>query len=262
MVESSSEDEGPKPLEEIELKKQQSARKRSRGSNKRRFEEQLFMSRIPSSDMYERSYMHRAPVTHTAVSTVCDFIMTASSDGQLKFWKIMNQGIEFVKTFQAHLCPLSSLTVSVDERTVCTAASDKIIKVFDIKSFDMICLLPIEAEPSCVMWMRAGAREIIMVADSCCPCIRAYDYEQGGVPIATINMHSAPVTAMAYNKVCQAVVSIDSRGIIEYWAHKADNKFSALENGVVRFNYKVDTDLFQLCKSKTTALGISMSRYV
>ncbi len=32
-----------------------------------------------------------------------DFIVTASSDGHVKFWKKLEDGIEFVKHFRAHL---------------------------------------------------------------------------------------------------------------------------------------------------------------
>ncbi len=36
--------------------------------------------------MYERSYMHRDTVTHTVVSKQ-QFVITASVDGHVKFWK-------------------------------------------------------------------------------------------------------------------------------------------------------------------------------
>lgn len=52
--------------------------------------------------MYERSYMHRDNVTHTAVSRK-DFIITASKDGHVKFWKKKPEGVEFVKHFRAHV---------------------------------------------------------------------------------------------------------------------------------------------------------------
>ena len=42
---------------------------------------------LPSAKQYERSYMHREPVSHVLVSTKYDFIFTASTDGHLKFWR-------------------------------------------------------------------------------------------------------------------------------------------------------------------------------
>lgn len=74
--------------------------------------------------MYERSYMHRDIITQTvctrssslpsrlvrAVCATCctmycrtDFLVTASVDGHVKFWKKQEQGVEFVKHFRAHL---------------------------------------------------------------------------------------------------------------------------------------------------------------
>jgi hypothetical protein len=94
----------------------------------------LYASYLPSSDYYERSYMHRDILTHLIVTTT-DFLITASQDGHIKFWKILtpdyikqqqqtaanyapnktndekdsntnsliNGPIEFVKHFRAHL---------------------------------------------------------------------------------------------------------------------------------------------------------------
>lgn len=63
--------------------------------------------------MYERSYMHRDVVTH-AVMTPCgtDFLVTASTDGHIKFWKKMPEGVEFVKHYHSHLEPIHDLAVS------------------------------------------------------------------------------------------------------------------------------------------------------
>ena len=64
--------------------------------------EEVYLSALPTSTMYEKSYMHRDVVTHTAVAST-EFIITASCDGQLKFWKKMPIGVEFVKEYRAHL---------------------------------------------------------------------------------------------------------------------------------------------------------------
>lgn len=47
--------------------------------------------------------MHRDVITHVVV-TKTDFVVTASIDGHVKFWKKMEEGIEFVKHFRSHLC--------------------------------------------------------------------------------------------------------------------------------------------------------------
>lgn len=98
----------------------------------------LYASYLPSSDFYEKSYMHRDVLTHLIVTST-DFLISGSQDGHIKFWKIltpdyikqqqqtaaaaqqnsknneenesnsMNTGpIEFVKHFRAHLGQFSS----------------------------------------------------------------------------------------------------------------------------------------------------------
>lgn len=55
--------------------------------------------------------MHRDVVTHVAVSAA-EFLITASADGHLKFWKKKPSGIEFAKHFRSHLGPIQGLAVS------------------------------------------------------------------------------------------------------------------------------------------------------
>lgn len=68
--------------------------------------EQLYLDVLPNCEMYEKSYMHRGTVTDVIV-TCNDFIITASTDGQVKFWKKAPAAIEFVKHFRAHLEPIT-----------------------------------------------------------------------------------------------------------------------------------------------------------
>ena len=62
--------------------------------------EKVFLDQIPTSDLYEFSYMHRDIVTHIGVAKSCEFIISASVDGHVKFWKKMQNNIEFVKHYQ------------------------------------------------------------------------------------------------------------------------------------------------------------------
>jgi peptidylprolyl isomerase domain and WD repeat-containing protein 1 len=63
--------------------------------------EKLYLDLLPSAELYERSYMHRDVLSHIVVSKT-DFIITASVDGHVKFWKKQPLGIEFVKHFLSH----------------------------------------------------------------------------------------------------------------------------------------------------------------
>lgn len=83
---------------------------------------------LPNSEMYERSFMHRDHVTHVIV-TASDFVVTGSRDGQVKFWKKMQKGIEFVKHFRAHLAPIACMSDTADGTLLATTAADKAYKV-------------------------------------------------------------------------------------------------------------------------------------
>lgn len=64
--------------------------------------EKLYLENLPCAESYERSYMHRDVISHCVV-TATDFVVTASVDGHIKFWKKTDKGIEFVKHFRSHL---------------------------------------------------------------------------------------------------------------------------------------------------------------
>ncbi len=82
--------------------------------------------------MYEKSYMHREVVTHVCMTPGTDFLVTASRDGHVKFWKKMPEGIEFVKHFHAHLGAINALAASKDGLRVCTTGADKAVKFFEV----------------------------------------------------------------------------------------------------------------------------------
>lgn len=52
----------------------------------------LALSMLPSAAMYERSFMHRDVLSHVVVLPATHFVITASIDGHLKFWKKMVRG--------------------------------------------------------------------------------------------------------------------------------------------------------------------------
>lgn len=62
----------------------------------------MYLERLPTQPRYEKSFSHPDVVSHVLV-TKTDFVITASVDGHIKFWKKTADGIEFIKRFQAHL---------------------------------------------------------------------------------------------------------------------------------------------------------------
>lgn len=97
--------------------------------------------------MYEKSYMHRKPVTHVGVASATDFILTASQDGHIKFWKKNPKGIEWVKHISAHLGfkqkafwlislgPIIDLAVTSDGLYAASISTDGFLKIYDVIAY-------------------------------------------------------------------------------------------------------------------------------
>mmetsp|Transcript_23026 Transcript_23026/g.38101 ORF Transcript_23026/g.38101 Transcript_23026/m.38101 type:complete len:617 (-) Transcript_23026:553-2403(-) len=227
------------------------------GSSLHRSGMRLALSALPSAEMYEKSYMHRDSVTHLLV-TRSDFIITASRDGQLKFWKKMQTGIEFIKHFRAHLAPFAGIAISADGGLLATTASDRGLKVFDVLSFDMINWVKLDFTPGVCEWVsgKMAARAVLAVADAESADVRLYDaVSNDGTVLRTLRVHGAPVVVMKLNENKGAIISADSRGVIEYWSNSDEH---ALPTNV-SFRYKTDTDLYEIakCRANPTSLSIS-----
>lgn len=222
------------------------------------------LARLPSSEMYERSYMHRDWVTHVVV-TRTDFVVTASRDGQLKFWKKMPTGIEFVKHFKAHMAPFAGLAASPDGSFLASTSSDRGLKVFDVLSFDMIAWIKLDFVPGCCEWIGgsgsgaqadAGSKTLLAVADAQGPEVRLFDAAAGdGAPRHVLKLHASPVLLLKYNPSHGAVVSADARGVIEYWA--CSHPFQLPKSAA--FQFKTETDLYALAKAKARPTALTVS---
>ncbi|XP_060805689.1 peptidylprolyl isomerase domain and WD repeat-containing protein 1 [Amyelois transitella] len=221
--------------------------------------ESMYIENLPSSETYEHSYMHRDVVTHIAV-TKTDFVITASQDGHLKFWKKQDEGIEFVKHFRCHLAPISDISVNSTGTLLCTASPEKTVKVFDVVNFDMINMISIEFEPHCTEWVHSAGDPIsaLAVSERNSNKIHIFDGTQvSGTPMHTFEMlHQSTVATIKYNQVYETAVSVDKAGIVEYWTGpKHEYKFPK----VVKFDSKLDTDLFDFVKNKTYPSALAFS---
>lgn len=218
----------------------------------------LFCS-LPNSEAYEKSYMHRDQISFL-VCTKTDFIVTASCDGHVKFWKKVEDGIEFVKHFRAHLSPITSLSVNVMGSLLCTSSMDKSVKIFDVINFDMINMLKLDFVPGTTAWIYSAGDTIpcIAVSDAATSCIKVFDAHGTNTPIHVMDkLHTKPVSVICYNPVFETVISVDKAGILEYWqGHKHNYNFPSK---VVQFDSKLDTGLYEFAKNKTIVTGLTVS---
>ncbi|XP_038211640.1 peptidylprolyl isomerase domain and WD repeat-containing protein 1 [Zerene cesonia] len=220
--------------------------------------ESLYLENLPLSETYERSYMHRDVITHIIV-TKTDFVITASQDGHLKFWKKQEEGIEFVKHFRCHLAPISHMSANSTGSLLCTASPEKTVKVFDVINFDMINMISIEFEPYCTEWVHSAGDPIsaLAISEKNSNKIHIFDGTQTtSTPLHTFSLHQKDVVTIKYNPVFETAVSVDKAGIVEYWTGPK-HEYEFPKN--VRFTSKLDTDLFDFLKNKTypTALAFS-----
>ncbi|KFM27726.1 Peptidylprolyl isomerase domain and WD repeat-containing protein 1 [Auxenochlorella protothecoides] len=221
--------------------------------------EAQYLASLPLASTYERSYMHRDTVTAVAVARGTDFFLTASADGVLKFWKKLARGVEFAKQYRAHVGPITALAVSADGSLAATASTDASVKVFDIGSFDMIAMLRLPFVPGAIEWafQRGIPVARLAVSDLATPAIAVFDARSGGdEELGRVTLHSSPVTAMKFSPEQGAVISADAAGMVEYW----DPGTLASPATGLRFDFKLDTDLYALARAGTTALSLAVAR--
>ncbi|KAI4870426.1 hypothetical protein F4820DRAFT_255469 [Hypoxylon rubiginosum] len=219
--------------------------------------EKLYIEALPKSARYSRSLMHKEQLSFVNV-TRSDFIITTSVDGVVKFWKKIGEGIEFVKEFKAHQGDVRSVSVSYDGRSFATAGADKTIKIFDVVTFDLLAMLPLDYAPKCICWVhkRGASLPLLAVSDESKPLIYVYDGRgENQTPIHTIKgLHRSPVSIMAFNDAYDCVVSADDSGMLEYWSPNAN--YEKPENV---FQYKSATNLFEFKKAKSTPVSLTIS---
>jgi len=219
--------------------------------------EQVFLDNLPMGVNYERSFMHRDVVTHVMV-TPTDFVITASQDGHIKFWKKMEVGVEFVKHFRAHMGAINGAAFNATGSLLATCGDDKAVKVFDVINFDMINILKLDYVPSCLSWIHKAGDAIpeVAVADAASPLIHVYDGKGSSEPLKTLKIHSKPVACIVFSHQADIVISADEGGMVEYWTG-ASSDYAFPRN--VTFESKVETDLYEFCKNKTSVLNMTVS---
>ncbi len=125
---SEDSDYGPAPasLEDTSLPESEACKRPARAGALRTLPfESLYLERLPNASQYEKSYMHRDVVTRVCVTPITGFIVTASQEGGVKFWKKMSESIEFIKYFQAHIGSINALVCTPDGQKILTTSSDR-----------------------------------------------------------------------------------------------------------------------------------------
>ncbi|NWR43221.1 PPWD1 protein, partial [Regulus satrapa] len=215
--------------------------------------EHVYLENLPSASMYERSYMHRDVITHVAC-TKTDFIITASHDGHVKFWKKIEEGIEFVKHFRSHLGEKLLFLISSTSLFPLGCSLFFEERVQRDREIPLLHYHPGQCE-----WVYCPGDAISSVATSekSTGKIFIYDGRGNNQPLHVYDkLHMSPLTQIRLNPVYKVVVSSDKSGMIEYWTG-TPHEYKFPKN--VNWEYKTDTDLYEFAKCKAYPSSISFS---
>ena len=191
-----------------------------------------FLDQLPDQEMYYLSFMHKCPVDFLASSPVNDFFMTMSEDGIMKFWHRTKNDIEAVKTIPSGSSHFSSYSVSQDGLLIATAAKQT-ITVFDVRAFDkrtqfqfsypgkvILCFLNNHDSPTYELALSFSSQNDILIINP----LEFVDAQSDPTIIRRISeIHTSPITAMAWIDSRQICVSIDQRGDIQFWDANGDS---------------------------------------
>lgn len=254
------------------------------------------LEEIPSSSHYQVSFMHKATVAHLLSSTKYGYVITACDEGIVKFWKRTstvidsqkgnanatassdkaNQSatpcLEFVKSFTAHIGPLSALCIDGSNDTIASIGKDDgLIKFYDVSTFDAKSMIKtntkVPAFGEAATFLEGNSKDLFLAIS------HASDGDISIYSVATLNLvqtlslHSKPVTALCYNSQHKCCISGDEMGILEIWdttQGPVDGQMvgahCSITNNKLEFPSKLKTDLYKLAKKKTRPRCISISK--
>merc|ERR1711936_829714 len=123
----------------------------------------------------------------------------------------------------------------------------------------MCNMITFDFEPSICQWIfKSGdPANAVAVAEKDSHWIRVFDGKGAKDPLKVIEfIHRKPVCAMTYNVVFETVISADVSGMIEFWMGP---KHLYESPTCVKFEYKTDTDLYEVAKCKAHCTNLSVS---
>ncbi len=191
--------------------------------------------------------MHKDQLAFVTFTPFTEFLITASIDGQVSFWKKVASGdLEFVKEFKAHNGEIRSVSVSWDGRNFASAGADGSIKIWDVVTFDLVAVVSVEKSPGVVCWChrRGASVPLLAVGNVVDGEIAVFDGRgESQEPLHIVKgLHRRPVVAMGFNAEHDCIISADEGGMVEYWRpsgnyEKPDNVF-AMKSSTNLFEFK------------------------
>jgi peptidylprolyl isomerase domain and WD repeat-containing protein 1 len=215
---------------------------------------------IPSSSHYHVSWMHAKTLIAVVTSIKHGYVVSASHDGTVKFWKRLQVDaedtgaseqqqqqqqqqqqhqqpcLEFVKSFTAHAAgTVQALAMDDKGDMCCSVGSDGLLKFYEVSTFDATAMIQTRHKlGTACAWLTATSRAARAVAVSAADSGSIYIYAPdsvasvGGGLVQTVTLHGARsiVTALAHNAQHHCMISTDDKGIVEVWDCHASSSSS------------------------------------
>ena len=254
---------------EQKKKKEEEKEEESRNSKRPRLSSSALWD-VPTTVHYRISYMHRQVVTKVVTSLKHGYVITASDDGIVKFWKRQpadssseSTCLEFVKSFTAHIGSVLALAVSHDGGdTAASFGEDNCIKLYDVSAFDVTGMIKAKDGTSfgCHASFVGQDQSLLAISTDANSILLYSTITLSPDPIKTIQLHASPITAMAYNSKYKCMISADLKGILEVWDCTIEKVGSppTRENGIA-YSSKIDTQLYELMRKKTFCIALAVS---
>ena len=257
------------------------------GETRKRPRKEVKLWDVPLSRNYAISLMHRETVSHAVTSTKHGYVLTASADGVVKFWKrqavssasaeskeeeetaalaaaaaakkqgmdsVVTPYLEFVKSFTAHVGATLALCMAPNGDTACSVGSDNIIKVYDIATFDVTGMMKVSFAN--IRGPAVMTNDWLAVVNASNQDILLFSYATLSLePIHTLSLHAQRITAMVLNHQHGCVLSADASGTLELW--NTTDFASSVSN--TSYRSKTETDYYTLLQKKTHAVALACS---
>lgn len=114
------------------------------------------------------------------------------------------------------LGPITKIAVNTEGTLLCSASTDKALKIFDVLNFDMINMMRLDYTPNQVEWVHSPGDAIhtLAVSDADSPKIYIYDGRSTNQPMIVLEkIHTKPMVLMKYNPKFDVTISVDKTGI-------------------------------------------------
>lgn len=166
---------------------------------------------------YEKSYMHKDVLNHIISLPKSNFIITASKDGIVKFWRKIFLGIDYVKQYKVFNSSIKDIKCSNNQNyLICISELDKNIKLLDVLNYDLCNIININFKPSKCCFLSKEEDNQLFIGVSVENKINIFEaFGSNNNIIKTLIYHDYDISNFTYSFKYECLISSDIKGGIE-----------------------------------------------